>query len=163
MTLPLQPKPTRVCAGAWLTHRPRHRPSVRGRTNWASGQGGDQVDASITSTTALDTKIPIPRYQYQDTNTKIPRSVLWEGISLYHYYIIIISLFYHYRNHLRAPQPAKVCWSLYTLPNEPLNHWTTEPNRAFELLLTLFMCLDAYISLSLFDIFFFWEKYEQYE
>ena len=45
-------------------------------------EGGDQVDASITSTTALDTKIPIPRYQYQDTNTKIPRSVLWEGISL---------------------------------------------------------------------------------
>ena len=29
--LPLQPKPTRVCAGAWLAHRP----SVRGRTNWA--------------------------------------------------------------------------------------------------------------------------------
>ena len=32
----------------------------------------------------------------------------------------------------------------------PMNH--AEPNGAFEL---LFMCLDAYISLSLFDIFFF--------
>ena len=71
----------------------------------------------------LQLQLWIPRYQYQDTNTKIP-------IPRYQYQDtkvralggdIIISLLYHYRNHLRAPQPAKVCWSLYTLPNEPLN------------------------------------------
>ena len=43
-------------AGAWLTHRP----SVRGRTNWARRT---HPLLEFTSTTALDTKIPIPRYQ----------------------------------------------------------------------------------------------------